>query len=67
MRRDFPECLTVCYVMDENDIRMAFADPGVMVGSDGLIRQLATAIQEQAGTFPKIPFRVCKKRGHFSV
>ena len=46
MRRDFPECLTVCYVMDENDIRMAFADPGVMVGSDGS-STMATAIQEQ--------------------
>lgn len=46
MRRDFPECLTVCYVMDENDIRMAFADPGVMVGSDGLIDN-GHAIQEQ--------------------
>lgn len=28
MRRDFPECLTVCYVMMESDIRKAFSDPG---------------------------------------
>ena len=65
MRRDFPECLTVCYVMDENDIRMAFADPGVMVGSDGLIDN-GHGHPRAAGT-SQDPFRVCKKRGHFSV
>ena len=52
MRRDFPECLTVCYVMDENDIRMAFADPGVMVGSDGLIDN-GHGHPRAAGTFPR--------------
>lgn len=50
--RDFPECLTVCYVMDENDIRMAFQDPGVMVGSDGLIDN-GHGHPRAAGTFPR--------------
>lgn len=52
MRRDFPECLTVCYVMDQKDIRMAFSDPGVMLGSDGLIDN-GQGHPRAAGSFPK--------------
>ncbi len=52
MRRDFPECITVCYVMMESDIRMAFKDPGVMVGSDGLIDN-GQGHPRAAGTFPR--------------
>jgi len=52
MRRDFPECLTVCYVMNESDIRRAFTDPGVMVGSDGLIDN-GQGHPRAAGTFPR--------------
>ena len=37
MRRDFPECITVCHVMKEEDIRLAFCHPAVMLGSDGLV------------------------------
>lgn len=51
MRRDFPECLTVCYVMRESDIRMAFTDPCVMVGSDGLIDN-GQGHPRATGTFP---------------
>ena len=39
-------------VMDEKDIRMAFADPGVMVGSDGLIDN-GHGHPRAAGTFPR--------------
>lgn len=52
MRRDFPECITVCYVMMERDIRMAFTDPGVMVGSDGLIDN-GQGHPRASGTFPR--------------
>ena len=37
MRRDFPECITVCHVMKEADIRLAFRHPNVMLASDGLV------------------------------
>jgi len=37
MRRDFPECITVCHVMKEEDIRLAFRHPAVMLASDGLV------------------------------
>ena len=37
MRREFPECITVCHVMKEEDIRLAFRHPAVMLASDGLV------------------------------
>ena len=37
MRRDFPECITVCHVMKAEDIQLAFRHPAVMLASDGLV------------------------------
>jgi len=37
MRLCFPECITVCHVMKEEDIRLAFRHPAVMLASDGLV------------------------------
>ena len=51
MRRDFPEALTVCYVMKEQDIRLAFHHPAVMVGSDGVL-SLGQGHPRAAGAFP---------------
>ena len=52
MRRDFPECITVCYVMKPEDVCMAYAHPGVMVASDGLLNQ-GQGHPRAAGTFPR--------------
>ena len=52
MRRDFPECITVCYVMKEEDVRMAYRHPAVMVGSDGLMNN-GQGHPRAAGTFPR--------------
>lgn len=52
MRRDFPGCLTVCYVMREEDIDMALAHPCVMLGSDGLMDR-GQGHPRAAGTFPR--------------
>ena len=52
IRRDFPDCLTVCYVMKEEDIRLAFRHPSVMVGSDG-ITDRGRGHPRCAGTFPR--------------
>ena len=52
MRRDFPDCLTVCYVMREEDIDMALAHPCVMLGSDGLMDQ-GQGHPRAAGAFPR--------------
>ena len=37
MRRDFPECKTVCYVMQQQDVDLAYRHGGVMLGSDGIL------------------------------
>ncbi len=37
MRRDDPQCLTVCYVMKQEDVDLAFRHPNVMLASDGLL------------------------------
>ena len=52
MRRDFPQCITVCYVMKEEDIRLAFRHPAVMVGSDGLMNN-GQGHPRAAGSFPR--------------
>ncbi len=52
MRRDFPRCITVCYVMKEEDVRMALAHPNVMVASDGLLDE-GQGHPRAAGSFPR--------------
>ena len=52
MRQTFPQCLTVCYVMKEEDIRLAFRHPAVMLGSDG-ITDNGRGHPRCAGTFPR--------------
>ena len=52
VRRDFPECITVCNVMREADVRMALAHPWVMPASDGLLDGDA-GHPRAAGTFPR--------------
>ncbi len=37
VRRDNPGCMTVCYVMQDQDVDMAFRHPNVMLGSDGIM------------------------------
>lgn len=53
MRKDFPQCLTVCYVMKEEEIRLAFRHPAVMLGSDG-ITDNGRGHPRCAGTFPRL-------------
>jgi len=52
MRKTFPQCLTVCYVMQEEEIRRAFRHDCVMVGSDG-ITDKGSGHPRCAGTFPR--------------
>lgn len=60
MRRDFTECITVCYVMKEEDIRLAFRHPGVMLASDGLTDN-GQGHPRAAGTFPRFLAEFVKK------
>ena len=52
LRRDHPGCITVCYVMQEADVRMALAHPNVMLGSDGLLNE-GQGHPRAAGAFPR--------------
>lgn len=60
MRRDFPDCLTVCYVMKEEDVRLAFRHRSVMLGSDG-ITDKGRGHPRCAGTFPRFIAEFVKK------
>lgn len=60
MRRDFPECITVCHVMKEEDIRRAFSHPNVMLASDGLTNN-GQGHPRAAGSFPKFLVEFAKK------
>ena len=60
MRRDFPDCITVCYVMKEEDIRLAFRHPGVMLASDGLVNN-GQGHPRAAGTFPRFLAEFARK------
>ncbi len=52
MRADFPECITVCYVMKQEDVRLAFRHPAVMLGSDGLLNN-GQGHPRACGSFPR--------------
>lgn len=52
MRRDFPKCITVCYVMKPEDVRLAYSHPAVMVASDGLLNK-GQGHPRAAGSFPR--------------
>ena len=60
IRRDDPQCITVCYVMKESDIRLAFSHPNVMVGSDGLMSK-GQGHPRAAGSFPKFLATFCRE------
>ncbi len=60
MRRDFPQCITVCHVMKEEDIRLAFCHPRVMLASDGLMNK-GQGHPRAAGSFPRFLAEFARK------
>ena len=53
VRRDDPDCMTVCYVMNGEDVDMALAHPNVMLGSDGIMNQ-GQGHPRAAGSFTRL-------------
>ena len=53
MRRDFPEALTVCCVMQPEEVDLALSDRGVMVASDGVLDR-GQGHPRAAGAFPRV-------------
>ena len=60
LRTCFPECITVCYVMKEEDVRLAFRHPAVMLGSDGLMNN-GQGHPRAAGSFPRFLAEFARK------
>ena len=52
LRREEPECITVCGVMREEDVRRALNHPLVMLGSDGFV-DCGQGHPRAAGAFPR--------------
>jgi len=52
LRRDDPECITVCHVMRADEVERALRHPQVMPASDGLLDQ-GRGHPRAAGTFPR--------------
>ena len=52
VRRDDPDCITVCYVMKQEDVDLAFRHPNVMLGSDGVLHS-GQGHPRAAGAFPR--------------
>lgn len=50
-RANRPNCMTVCYVIREEDVRMALTHPNVMLASDGIMNH-GQGHPRAAGSFP---------------
>ena len=59
LRRDHPECMTICYVMQQEEVDRAFMHPGVMLGSDGTLSE-GQGHPRAAGAFPRFFARYVK-------
>ena len=53
MRRDHPEYMTICHVMQQEDVDLAFHHPGVLIGSDGTL-SAGQGHPRAAGAFPRV-------------
>ena len=53
VRREFPQCRTVCHVMIPEQVAMALAHPSVMLASDATMH-LGQGHPRAAGTFPRL-------------
>ena len=60
IRRDMPECITVCHVMKEEDIRLAFRHSRVMLASDGLVNN-GQGHPRAGGSFPRFLAEFARK------
>ncbi|MDO4218703.1 MAG: amidohydrolase family protein [Synergistaceae bacterium] len=59
-RKYEPNAITVCHVMRQEDVDMALAHPGVMLGSDGLINK-GQGHPRASGAFPRLIAEFVKK------
>ena len=65
MRREHPACITVCHVMRQEEVNLAYGHPRVMVGSDG-ITDGGDGHPRMAGTFPRF-LKVYAREGQLTL
>ncbi|HNX32008.1 MAG TPA: amidohydrolase family protein [Holophaga sp.] len=53
VRRDHPDCITVCHVMKPGDVDLALGHPSVMLASDGILNR-GQGHPRAAGAFPRL-------------
>jgi N-acyl-D-amino-acid deacylase len=58
-RREYPECVTVCHVMHQDDVDLAFRHEAVMIGSDATLNK-GRGHPRACGTFPRVLSRYVK-------
>ncbi len=58
-RSEYPQCVTVCHVMHQEDVDLAYRSNAVMVGSDATLDR-GRGHPRAAGTFPRVLSRYVK-------
>ena len=58
-RAEYPECVTVCHVMRQEDVDLAFRHEAVMIGSDATLNR-GRGHPRACGTFPRVLSRYVK-------
>ena len=58
-RREYPQCVTVCHVMRQADVDLAFRHEAVMIGSDATLSR-GRGHPRACGTFPRVLSRYVK-------
>ncbi len=59
VRRDKPQCKTICYVMEQSQVDLAYTHPAVIMGSDGLM-SAGAGHPRASGAFPRFIRRYVK-------
>ncbi len=62
VRKEQPDMLVAAFAMDAEDIDLAVRAPGVMIASDGLLRE-GQGHPRAAGTFPRVLGRYVREMG----
>jgi N-acyl-D-amino-acid deacylase len=66
VRKEHTEMLVAAFAMDEEDIDLAVKAPGVMIASDGLLRE-GQGHPRAAGTFPRVLGKYVREKGSLTL
>lgn len=66
LRSEKPELITIGHVMREEEVDMAIAHPGVLIGSDGFMHKLQ-GHPRASGTFPRVISKYVKEKKLMSL